>query len=116
MMAALLALALFVWRGWKMWRNQPVTTVIWRRILPDTIDTLLLITGITMVVELAQYPLQQPWITAKLVAVLAYIMLGFVAFRGKGTTLPRAAWLLALLIFAYIVTVAHSQMPWPFLG
>ncbi len=111
--AALAALALFVWRGWRMWRHNPARALLWRRILPDTIDTLLLLTGGTMIVMLGVYPLQSAWITAKLGAVLAYIALGFVAFRGAGGALSRAAWLAALLIFAYIVAVAHSKAAWP---
>jgi len=110
-----LALALFVWRGWLMWRGQPATQLLWRRIVPDSIDTLLLITGATMMVQLTQYPLQQVWITAKLVAVVIYIALGFVALHGNGTILSRAAWLLALLVFGYVCMVAHSHMVWPFL-
>jgi len=113
MTAASLALLLFIWRGWWMWRDQPVTKVVWRRIVPDSVDTLLLITGITMMIKLAQYPLEQSWITAKLIAVSLYIALGFIAFRGKGTFLPRAAWLVALLVFGYVLMVAHSQMAWP---
>ncbi|MDQ6964971.1 MAG: SirB2 family protein, partial [Mariprofundales bacterium] len=67
----------------------------------------------TMVVVLEQYPLEQAWITAKLVAVLLYIGLGFIAFRGSGVALSRAAWLAALVVFGYIVMVAHSQTAWP---
>ena len=111
---AALALTLFVWRGWRMWRGQPATSLLWRRIVPDTIDTLLLLTGATMMVALAQYPFVQAWITAKLAAVIAYIGLGFLAFRGRGSRLPRAAWVLALLVFAYVVMVAHSREAWPF--
>jgi len=114
MMVAGLALTLFVWRGWRMWQGKAATQLLWRRILPDTIDTLLLITGITMIIQLQQYPLEQLWITAKLGAVIIYIALGFVVFRGKGVWLPRIAWLLALLVFIYILMVAHSQMAWPF--
>ncbi len=112
--AAALALTVFVWRGWRMWCGELPTAVLWRRIVPDSIDTLLLITGVTMMVMLGQYPLQQAWLTAKLSAVVIYIALGFVAFRGRGARLPRIAWLLALLVFAYVVMVAHTRNAWPF--
>jgi len=112
---AMISLTLFIWRGARMWRQSPVTAVIWRRIVPDTVDTLLLGSGATLAYMLSQYPLQQAWITAKLIAVLAYIMLGFVAFRfGRDLIVRRAAWLAALMIFVYIVTVAYFMRPLPF--
>lgn len=110
--AAAGTLALFIWRGWRMWRGRPVAVLLWRRIVPDTIDTLLLLTGVAMAVMLAIHPLKQPWLAAKLAAVAGYIGLGFVAFRGSGAT-ARCAWLAALLLFGYIVAVAHSRQPWP---
>ncbi len=108
------SLGLFLWRGMWMWRGQPVRALLWRRIVPDMVDTALLASGIAMAVLLRVSPLDGGWLSFKLLAVAAYIALGFVAFRGGGGRVSRAAWLLALLVFAYIVSVAATQAAWPF--
>jgi uncharacterized membrane protein SirB2 len=55
----------------------------------------------------AQYPLAQPWLTAKVGALLLYIVLGSVALkRGRSKGIRAAAFLAALATFAYIVAVA----------
>ncbi|MDX8408076.1 MAG: SirB2 family protein [Mariprofundaceae bacterium] len=107
---AMLALLLFVWRGLAMWRGCPVQGILWRRILPDSVDTLLLISGIGMLVLLGLNPLQNDWLLAKLTAVLIYIGLGFAALRpGMGLPVRRGAFVAALVSFGYIVAVAHNK-------
>ncbi len=110
---ATFALVLFVWRGMRMWRRHAVKSLLWRRIVPDSIDTMLLLSGVAMLLMLGWNPLHQPWLLAKLTAVLAYIGLGFVALHPGLVHVPRrAAFVAALLAFAYIVAVAHSKTVW----
>ncbi|MFP5404148.1 MAG: SirB2 family protein, partial [Gammaproteobacteria bacterium] len=55
------------------------------------------------------------WLTAKLFALIAYIVLGTIALkRGKTRKVRIAAWVAALLVFAYMVAVARAHAPWPF--
>jgi len=83
----------------------------WFKILPHAIDTLLLISGITLAVILHQYPFVDMWITAKLGALLLYIALGFVALKLKfNTTLRLLAGLAAWVVFFYMVLVAHHKV------
>ena len=108
-----LAFFLFVWRGVQMWRNTPVQNVIWRRVIPDSIDTFLLLTGIAMLVMLELNPLHQHWLLAKLTAVLAFIGLGFAALHpGSRQKFRRVAFVAALISFGYIVAVARSKAIW----
>ena len=105
-----LSIALFFGRGalqlsgidWRRWR--------WLRVAPHLIDTVLLGAAITLAVMSAQYPLAQPWLTAKVLALLLYIGLGSVALR---PALPRRqrtlAFLAALLSVAYIVGAAVTR-------
>lgn len=80
------------------------------KILPHVIDTLLLISGISLAVVHSISPLQTPWLAAKLVAVVAYIGLGIVAFKIAKTTLSRTiAWMGAMAVFAYIMMVAVTK-------
>ena len=88
----------------------------WVRILPHIIDTLLLTTAIALTVVLSQYPFINSWLTAKVLALLAYIVFGTIALkRGKSKTIRITALVLALISVAYIVWVARSHSPWPWL-
>ena len=105
-----LALLIFVWRGLRMWRNQPVRKIVWRRVIPDSIDTLLLLSGITMLVMLGWNPLDHAWLLAKLMAVLGYITLGFIALHsGHSRPTQRFSFVAALIIFGYVVALAHTK-------
>ena len=99
-----------------MWREQPVQQLLWRRIVPDTVDTLLMATGITMAVLLEVAPWENSWLAAKLIALLVYIGLGTVAFRfGRTLLIRRSSFVAALFVFSYIISVAYSRSPWPWL-
>lgn len=111
---AAISITLFVLRGlgimlnagWLRWK--PV------RVLPHLNDTLLLLSALMLAWITHQYPLQQSWLTAKLVALVVYILLGMVAMRWGPTRPIRAiAWLAALITFGYIVAVALNRSPVP---
>jgi len=106
------ALGLFVWRGVWMWRGQPSPGIVWRRILPDSIDTLLLLSGVCMAVILDVNPLEHEWLLVKLLAVMAYIGLGMMALHPGGRHWKKTSFVAALMIFGYITTVAHSKQAW----
>ena len=77
--------------------------------LPHVIDTILLLAGITLA---AMIGANQPWILAKIVALIAYIGVGTIAIkRGETATTRAIAALVAILIFAYIVGVAINKHP-----
>ena len=57
-----------------------------------------------------QYPFVQAWLTAKVLALVVYIVLGTVALkRGKTRGVRAFALLAALATFAYIVAVALTR-------
>ncbi len=112
---ASLSLGLFVWRGGRVLRRKPVASRLWSRIVPDTVDMLLLASGVALAWWLHKVPFESAWLTAKLAAVAVYIYLGFVVMRlGRTMHIRRAAWLAALIVFAYIVAVASTRSPLPF--
>ncbi len=85
----------------------------WVRIVPHVNDTLLLVSAVTMAALIQQYPFVDGWLTAKILALLAYIGLGTVALkRGRTKTVRIAAWIAALVVFGYIVSVALNHDPW----
>ena len=112
-----LTLALFVLRGIWMMAESPRLQARWVRIVPHINDSLLLASGIGLAVLTQQYPLVHGWLTAKFFALILYIVLGTVALkRGKTRNQRIAAWIAALLVFGYMVAVAVTHDPLPFMG
>lgn len=112
----IVSIALFILRGGLMlarsrWLSHPAL-----RVAPIVVDTLLL-TGALWLVHLThRAPLAEPWLVAKIGGLAAYVVLGSVALR-RGRTLPvrSAAFAAALMLVAWIVSVALSRDPAGFL-
>jgi uncharacterized membrane protein SirB2 len=91
LLTVVVTLVLFVLRGAWMMADSPRLKARWVRIVPHLNDTLLLASGIALAVLLQQYPLVHGWLTAKLVALILYIVLGTIALkRGSTRGLPAA--------------------------
>ncbi|HKY02561.1 MAG TPA: SirB2 family protein [Burkholderiales bacterium] len=111
--AAIGSLSLFVLRGLLMLADSPALRGKTLRILPHVVDTLLLLAGVGLAYLLRQVPGVSLWFTAKLVALLLYIVLGSVALkRGRSKGTRAFAFVAALAVFAYIVGVAIHKNPW----
>lgn len=109
---AFISIGGFALRGWWMLADNPLLQRRPAKVLPHLVDTLLLGSAIAMLVLLGLSPLQQPWLLAKIAALLAYIGLGMVALRfGRDRFQRRMAYLAALCCAAYIVSVAYSHSP-----
>ncbi|MFZ6720093.1 SirB2 family protein [Undibacterium sp. Ji49W] len=114
MTCAALSGSLFLLRGIWMLRSSSMLTRRWVRILPHVIDTILLASALTLAMWSGQYPFRQDWLTAKLLALILYIVLGTVALkRGKTPAIRAVALVAALLVFAYIVSVALTRQVLP---
>lgn len=93
-----------------MLQDSPILQQKWVKILPHTIDTVLFLSGITLVILLRQYPMVHTWLTVKFFAVIAYIIVGSIALKfGKTKHIRFMMWLIALGLFFYIVTVAMTH-------
>jgi uncharacterized membrane protein SirB2 len=93
-----------------MLAESPLLQRRWVKTMPHLIDSLLLASALWLAVWSHQYPGPQPWLTAKLVALIAYILLGSVALKYGRTKAVRAlAYVGALATFGYIVTVAVTK-------
>lgn len=100
----------FFLRG--IWRliDSPLYLRRWAKVLPHLIDTVLLSSAIALAVLSQQYPLEQPWLTAKVTGLLAYIGFGMAAFRFSGDKRRMAFFfVLALCAYGYIVSVALTR-------
>jgi len=85
--------------------------------LPHVIDSVLLLSALTLAWMLRLTPSAAPWLLAKIIGLLLYIGLGVVALRPGGPLAVRAtAWAAALLTFGWIVSVAVTKNPLGFFG
>ncbi|HAT33172.1 MAG TPA: regulator SirB [Janthinobacterium sp.] len=112
---AMLSGLFFLLRGCWMARDSALLQRRWVKIAPHLIDTLLLASALGLVLWSGQYPFAQGWLTAKLLALVLYIVLGSIALkRGKTKAVRVSAFIAALAVFAYIALVAVSKQPLPF--
>lgn len=107
-----LSFSLFFLRGiWMLFTPQRLQTR-WARILPHIIDTILLTSAVALAIMSQQYPLVEPWLSAKVIALFLYIALGMIALKpGRDRRVSIVAWISAMLVFAYIVGVAVTRNP-----
>ena len=112
--AVIASFALFFLRGLWMMAASGKLAARWVRVVPHFIDTVLLVSAIALAAVTTQYPFVQPWLTAKVLALPVYVVLGTVAIRrGRTRRVRIVAWILALTVFGYIVAVARARVPFP---
>ncbi len=110
MSTAFISISLFMLRGFWVFRESPMMTKKWVKILPHVNDTALLITAVFLAMGIHQYPFTHDWLTAKLVALFFYIGFGMFALkRAKEIKNKVIFFILALLTFNYIVGVALTR-------
>lgn len=112
-----LSLLLFTLRFY--WRQQNPTMLQkkWVKILPHSIDTLLLSSAIGMAWIASISPFAHPWLAAKILALFAYIVAGtFAIKRAQNWPAQIVSFVLALLCFSYIIMVALSKQVIPFMN
>ena len=111
---AALTLISFSLRGmWMLYRPTMLKQAS-TRIVPHVIDATLLVSAIVLMIQTRQYPGAHTWLTAKIVAVVIYIVLGSIALkRGPTRAIRTSAWLAALATYGYIVAVALTRDAFP---
>ncbi|MET0355485.1 MAG: SirB2 family protein [Cellvibrio sp.] len=106
-----LSFLLFFVRGYLMMRESPVSKHRALVITPHIVNFLLIGTGIALAIFLHMTPGNQPWLAVKLVALVVYIALGILTFKHPKLFVRKILWLIALVVFAFIVSVAQSKNP-----
>ncbi len=110
------AAAGFLLRGVWMLRHSPLLEHRLTRTLPHVNDTLLLGAAIGMAWTAHLNPIDHAWLMAKLTGLLLYIVLGSIALRRGRTLKARAiAFTGALFTFGYVVAVAMTRSPLPYI-
>lgn len=84
----------------------------WLRYPSYAIDTVLLTAALMLTTIVRQYPFVDAWLTVKVVLLVAYIALGsFALKRGKTRRTRAISYFGALLVFAFIYSVARAHHP-----
>ena len=82
------------------------------RYLSIGIDSVLLAAAITLTFILQQYPLLTGWLSAKVVLLIAYIVLGsFALKRGRSLSAKAGFFVAALAVYLFIVSIALTHHP-----
>lgn len=85
------------------------------KVLPHINDTVLLSCAIGMLVLIGLNPFTTPWLLAKIVALLLYIVLGAICMRSlPGSRRQSISFVAAISVFAYILLVGLNKQVMPF--
>src|SRR5690606_23716335 len=90
--------------GFRIARAAPV------RFLSYGVDTVLLTAALMLMTIVRQYPFVHHWLTAKVLLLVVYILLGVLAFRSRGKT-RFLLWATAIGVFLFIISVARAHHP-----
>lgn len=83
------------------------------RTAPHVVDTVLLASALGLVWLAGWRPLEVPWLEAKIVGLVVYIVAGtFALKRGRSRAIRATAFAIALGTLAWIVSVALTKSPW----
>jgi uncharacterized membrane protein SirB2 len=109
---AILTITLFVFRGALMLADSPWLQSRVVKTLPHVIDTVLLTSALMLTTVIHQYPFGTGWLTTKVFLLIAYIVLGHYALkRGRTKSIRAAAFVAALLVLGFLVSVARAHHP-----
>lgn len=109
--ALTISFLLFFVRGYLMMRESNQAKHKLFLIVPHIVNLVLIVSGISLAISLHINPANQPWLATKLVALVIYIALGILTFKHPKLQARKILWLLALMVFAFIVSVAESKNP-----
>lgn len=85
------------------------------KVLPHINDTVLLSCAIGMLVLIGLNPFTTPWLLAKIVALVVYIVLGTICMRSlPGSRRQSISFVAAISVFAYILLVGFNKQVMPF--
>ena len=112
MITAIATISAFLLRGYWMMVESERLQLKFIRIAPHIIDTVFLLSGIALIIKMQLNVFSEPWLLAKLVGLVTYIVLGTIAIkRGPTLQIRVIAFVAALATFAYIIGVAVAKSP-----
>lgn len=109
MTLALLTLLSFVLRSILAFANSPLRNKKFLKITPHILDTVFLLSAITLLFKGNIYPFEHLWIMAKILGLVVYIVFGVLTMKAKSFVQRSVFFVLALATFAYVVKVALTK-------
>lgn len=104
--------SLFAVRGMLMLAGSRLANAAIVRHASYLIDTMLLAAAVMLTLVLHQYPFAQAWLTAKVLLLVAYIVLGVFALRrGRTRAVRTVCFIAAMAVFLFIVSIARAHDP-----
>lgn len=117
MLLALITFLFFLTRATWAFMDSPLLQKKLIKIAPHIIDTLLLLSAIVLVIVTGMYPFVYAWVTAKVIALVAYIVFGLFTIKLAKNNLQRGAFFgLSIITFLYMAKVAITKNPLFFMG
>lgn len=110
--AVALSLSLFLVRFVWLMKASPSLQKKWVKVVPHVVDTVLLASAIGLCFILSQYPLVNDWLTAKVLGVAFYILMGLYTLKLAKTKMTQ--WIGFAGAFAWVVftlKVAVTKQP-----
>ncbi|KNH07835.1 Protein SirB2 [Candidatus Burkholderia brachyanthoides] len=105
----------FIVRWIWMLTGSPLLAARMTKIVPHSVDTLLLASAIALV-TIVGFGANAAWLSAKIAGLIVYIVLGTFALKRGSTKNTRAVYgVLAIVVFAFIASVARTHDPAGFL-
>ena len=110
--AVVLSGSLFLLRGLAVQFGIAIAQAAPVRYLTYAIDTVLLTAALMLATIMPKGYFANGWLATKIILLVVYIVLGTIALkRGKTRTTRALAYLAALLVFAFMITVARAHHP-----
>lgn len=113
-LCVLISGTLFIYRYVRLsnYPEQTLPTVL--KVLPHINDTVLLAAAIGMLSLIGLNPFVTPWLLAKILALVGYILLGALCMRSRpGSRRQTMSFVAAISVFAYILLVGISKQVIP---
>ena len=110
--AVILSGLLFLMRGGAVQLGASWAMAAPLRYLSYTIDTVLLTAALMLATIIHQFPFVQGWLTAKVLLLVVYVVLGSLALkRGRTRAVRTSCWIAALLVYLFIFSIARAHNP-----
>ena len=110
MMFALLSIILFYARSISRFMSGKLASDKRLFIGSHTIDTLLLVSAVSLLITASINPIQHPWLIEKITLLIVYIVFGMVLAKSKQLTSKAAAFVVANIALGLIGYLASTKV------
>ncbi|GLS82971.1 SirB2 family protein [Paraferrimonas haliotis] len=112
-MLVAISVLFFITRFYWHMTKSPIMGQKWVKISPHVIDTFLLLSGLVIALAIGFTPSNSPWLTEKLIAVVAYIVLAVIAIKADRKPwfkITAAVGAIAWVLYAAKVAMTKQAM------